>query len=369
MRHPETPIETSRSMFMQRARLVPLRWLPPLLMLAWLIFSADIRAQVMEDATHRLVVPSEARSRQILAFEIQPRDSGRVLQVSALDPIDIFIGEQLLWPETRSVRISVDSLLTRRASPVSLTIVRPAGVRVMAYWSLESNSPLDPGLRIRSRTQEFVILMALPLIFLGLWLAVTNRRVISGFFQFGHLFTWTHREDPMSTIGITSTVNLIFYLLIVGVISIIGTVMLDASHDGLSMRDYLGQFTELAGWLMLFVLLRILTMIALPRVYGFRNMSGQFYGLIRLFVLLILVSAAVYVVGFSISMSWAAAHRIVRYIWLIGVLLYEAVALYRLLTVSPAQALHLFSYLCLTEIIPLFLFSGLLQSQANFDLR
>lgn len=329
--------------------------------------ATPLAAQKVGDVSFRLVKPSYARSSHLLSFEVLAQDSNAVLIFESAAPVDFFIGERLVWPERARLRFAVDSMVDQHPLPLVITVVRPAGTKVRAFLDRTERRQLDPGERKRSRMTEFIATTTIPLVFLGLLLLNVNRRQTSGFFQFTRLFTWTVREDPMGAIRVTSIGNLMFYAWLLAFISVIGTLSLNSS--GAWMGKYFGTSGQIFAMLVVFLTFRMFIISLMSGVYGLGIGVGQFYGFIRLLVLVLVISVSVYLLAFVFTFEPASVHRMVWWIWLVGVWAYFLIALVRLIGSNPARSLHLFSYLCITEIIPLSVFTGLLQSQANLDLR
>lgn len=326
--------------------------------------------EVRSDISYRLRRPADTNGDAIRDLTLIAGDSNAVLLIRASRPFAVFIGPRLWLADRLEARIDTDSLRLVNSEMPVLRIISSSAGDVKAYllrqrYAGESTFEL----RQRSEKEEFATLGFLFVIVLMLILLVTNRRTVTGFFSFGRIFSWVTREDPMATVRMTATPNLIYYGVLIIMLALFSTIYQFSATPFPKFGDLVLRLGGNMLGLILFILIRLILLTGFPGLFGIRAGNGQQFGLIRTVTLLSVLTCLMMLIAFMTGIPVELTIAIVSWLWIIGPALYFLVVFLLMVRIDPSRALHYFSYLCMSEIIPLLLFSGLLQSQANPDLH
>lgn len=320
------------------------------------------------EISDRLVQFPEAKSGSVLQLQLSSTESSGTLLLEASRPVSVFMGRDLLWNDRKSISISIDSLAALKGTPLKFVFVRPGGTLVRA-WLKSELQPDQRQLRRRSYVNEFVVLAGLPVLLLLILLAAAYRRLLGDFLDINRIFSWVSGTEESTGLRNVSTTSLLFSMALVGFISIPVTVVICDGFQVNSLSGYFAWFLTVAAMFSGLLLLRTVMLAILPRIYGMHTGAGQYTGFLSALLVIALVVAITALAGFMGSLSGEFFHRTIIWVWLGGLSVYYTTVLTRLLIASPPNALYLFSYLCISEIIPILLFIGLFQSQAHLDLR
>lgn len=327
-----------------------------------------LAGEIRSDISYRLRIP-EGQGKSIRDLALVPGDSNAWILFRSDRPFAVFQGSVLWFSDRTEVRISTDSLRRINAVLPVLRIVAPEVVEV-GVWLIRQRSETDTyfDLRPRSAKEEFATLGTALVIILMLVLLATNRRTVIGFFSFGSTFSWITREDPMATARMTATPNLAYYGVLVLWLALLGT-MHQATAGNPSFSELFTRYSANVLFLLLLLMARLIILTGFPGLFGMRFGNGQQFGLIRVSTLLAVLSCVVVLVSFMLGGQYSRIYGLVSGLWMTGLAVYFVSVLVLMVRTAPSRSLHYFSYLCMSEIIPLLLFSGLLHSQANPDLR
>lgn len=328
------------------------------------LFANEIRS----DISYRLRTPA-GLGKSIRDLALVPGDSNSWILLRSDRPMAVFQGSDLWFSDRMQIRISIDSLkLINPVLPV-LRIVAPETAEI-GVWLIRQRSETDTyfDLRPRSAKEEFATFGMLLVIMLMLLLLATNRRTVTGFFSFSSIFSWITRDDPMATARMTATPNLAYYGILVLWLALLGTLHQVAAGNP-TFSEIFTRYSANVLFLLLLLFARLIILTGFPGLFGMRFGNGQQFGLVRVSTLLAVLSCAVVLVSFMLGSRYTLVYSLVSGLWLVGLGIYFVSVLVLMVRTAPTRALHYFSYLCLSEIIPLLLFSGLLHSQANPDLR
>lgn len=341
-----------------------------LILIMILVFSASLQAaEIRTDITYRLRVPT-GQGDLLHDLTLVPADSNALLVLRSDKPMAVFEGSVLWFADRTQIRLSIDSLRKIRAVLPTLRIVTPPMTIVKAFLERQQ-SETDAYFRLRPRSakEEFATMGTLLVIALMLLLLATNRRTVAGFFSFGRMFSWIAREDPMASVRMTATSNLAYYGILVLWLAMLGTIYQFSSTPFPSFGDLVIRWLFNVFCILLLLIARLIILNGFPGLFGMRFGNGQQFGLVRVATFLALLSCVVMLISFVFAGSNPLTYKLVSGLWVVGPIIYFTVILALMVRNEPTRALHYFSYLCMSEIIPLLLFSGLLQSQANPDLR
>lgn len=326
--------------------------------------------EVRSDISYRLRRPADTNGDAIRDLTLISGDSNAVLLIKSSRAFAVFIGPRLWLADRLEARISTDSLKKKYSELPVLRIISGSGSIVKVYL-LRQRTPGESAfdLRQRSEKEEFATIGFFLVIAFLLTLLFTNRRTVTGFFSFGQTFSWVSREDPMATVRMTATSNLVYYVILIFQLSLLSTLYQVSSNPSVRFSDLLWRLGSNMLVLILFFLARLIILSGFPGLFGMRVGNGQQFGFIRIITLLGLITCLLMLISFMTGVSASLTFSIVAWLWIIGPAIYFLVVLILMVRLEPSRFLHYFSYLCMSEIIPLLLFSGLLQSQANPDLR
>lgn len=301
------------------------------------------------DASGRL----KKLSPTVVTLTLEEGDRGKKFRIEADQELSIFINGQLTVAGENIYDLKVDSLLGKYSLPLLMAFV----TNLSGEFELKSIEEIKEGpfyseLRPDNKKVEFSVIALIVLLILLLMLMKTNLRIFGEYFDFLRAFTWYRREDPLSETRITSTFNLTAYIFSILFVSLTATfVALRPMEDfsSLMLRWLLWSGAGVG-----FLLLRMVLIGRLSIAYGLEDLAGiQFFNAIRAGLFLAVFSLFLWLVFFVFGTTGSVAAEFIRWVWLGVLAVYYFLLLVRWWSFPISHALHLFSYLCISEIIPL----------------
>lgn|GEM_PF-1224186 len=292
-------------------------------------------------------------SSTVVALTLEEGDRGKRFRIAGDQEIFVFINGKLIISGKSNYELKADSLFGKYSLPVSMAFVttRDGEFELKSIAEIEEG-PYFSEKRPDNKKVEFSVIALLVLLMLLLVLMRSNLRIFGQYFDFLRVFTWYRKEDPLSETRVTSTFNLTVYIFSVLFVSLTATfVALRPEEDfsSLVLRWLLWSGAG-AG----FLLLRMLLISRLSVVYGLEDLAGiQFFNAIRAGLFLAIFSLFLWLIFFMLGFTGANAADSIRWVWFGILALYYLLLLIRWWSFPLSHALHLFSYLCISEIIPL----------------
>jgi hypothetical protein len=313
--------------------------------------------QVVKDVSSRIFYQqnSPAHLKRLSFLKLSAMDTSDYLMLSGKNKFSVFVNSRLWKSGIKILKINTDSLREMHVLPMVFTFVTDKSeILKLEEHAWESIPEFDPGLRVRDNKTEFIIIAIglLLLIFSGVIL--TNTKNFLDYFRFVWLFDPTRRDENSTEFKIQATKNVFLYLLTGFYLSFIFTLYHFESRVGIKLGPYLVYWIITFFLVVLLLLGKILFVRILSWVYHFEMVFGQqIFGTLRLGILLCLISSIIFVFRFLTKTEQLIGMSYLPYLWLGFTLVFYLVLFLRLRLQLKATAFQIFSYLCVSEVIPL----------------
>lgn len=292
---------------------------------------------------------------------------GQYLFIKNTEEVNLFVNGKLI-SNGKKITLSIDSLSRLYSSKLFFGVYSEKEVHLLTTQIISSNSSLELNsqeISPRAPTffRDYAIIVSSALLIFLLVLFKTNPQLTLDYFSFTKIFSVQERNENLLVSRITSSANLLFYLfcalltgfLLSAVFYFAGSFFLVAKSIEIQS---LGQSFLIWLRLSLFILLlltsKLIIVLFFSLVFKFREtVSFQFFNFLR-FVLFTAVVMMLLSLGYFIFKGEQPVFY-ERLIILALVLLSAGsiMVLIKLLARADFSFFHLFSYLCVSEIIPL----------------
>lgn len=331
----------------------------------------DLRSEwtVYRQGGYRPLDQNFVESEQAIYFPLHTGNHrGQFLQITATEPGHVFINGRLIESFVSQALYNIDSLGQRYGSSFWVGIYSEEGLVDLTTRVVTHQQPgiADPPVLLpRPPTffRDYGILVSAFLLFFLVVLFRSNPQLTLDYFSFSKIFSQAERNETQLASRITSSENLLFYLfcaLLTGFL--LSTIFYSSGPFFHAARPLI--FTSLGssfliwGRLTVFILLLLiakLTIVLLfSTLFNFREtISFQFFNFLRFVLFTAVVLSGISLVLFVFGVSAPAWYERLVVIGLIMLTIGSAMVLMKLLRKSHLSFFHLFSYLCISEFIPL----------------
>jgi hypothetical protein len=320
-------------------------------------FSLAGEEKFEQDASGRLVpqVVNGKIDPAVLTLEQAISDQKTEFRVSSEKPFSVYAGEYLLAAQVRSFRWSADSLSSVSKGSARLVFFRQhRAPLILIQTSFKPVDLLDPILRKKSGSMNFTILSgSLLLIFFSVAMAGLSRSVRPAT-EIMSIFSLNFREDRSDDAKINSSASLLRFIIITLFASVILTIV-RRQGDG-STGYYFGVWGSNLIFLILFFGAKAVLTVFWAWIFNLKEAANhQATGFFKT-VLFISAGAGGFLLLNFIAGDFRELNFFILYIFTPLILTGYCLTLFlRLIRISAASPLHLFSYLCISEFIPLVL--------------
>jgi hypothetical protein len=285
---------------------------------------------------------------------------GDALVIESAQPFYVFAEGKLLGGAYRHFRWPIDSLSGLfPQQPVRLMIYKTRGAADNLQVLIQSQLPvaanentLLANIRTAGAYRDLLLSLAFLLTVLLLVMARTNRLLLISYADVGSLMAYRESEDHPMYNRVTNTTNV---LLVIGVM-LLYAALAAAGDAAKSFAELWGLTLYYAGKIGFLLLLKGLVVWVISAWFGIGHLKGlQYVGFVRYlacigFLLLIAEMFLTFVAGTSpVNLLSSPA------ILFTGSLLWVWLLWRKLRYQTHFGAIHLFSYLCATEVGPLLL--------------
>ncbi len=296
------------------------------------------------------------------------RLKGRYLSVESERPYFIFIDGRLSGEYQHETLLPVDSLVRRYGSTqISLAIYqRNLNARELRTNMLvpETNSETNP-YRPDSWFRDFATVAGILIVAFFVLISRMNPKLASDYLSVGGIIAFRESDDVHANARLTNSSNLQFYLACSLLLGYYLLIVFQHLPDGYISALYfrangfwsaMGQWLKLSAVVLLMFTIKITLVFGLTRLFDMRGLTRvHFFNWMRL--LLVVIGAASMVLFFYF-ISRGQDPRIFSWFLLAVVVTLAAWVAILFLKLSGSREhsmFHLFSYICATELIPLFI--------------
>lgn len=292
---------------------------------------------------------------------------GQYLRVRCPGTVHLFVDGKLITDVQDSVLIALDDLRGEFGEQLFVGIHSADQLEdlvTMIVSIRETPAVLSPSLGPRPPTffRDFGIVAAFIIVFFLLALLRVNPQLTLDYFSFSKVFSSTERNETLAS-RITSSENLLFYLfsaLLMGFL--LSVILYSTGPEFMASRPL--AFTSLLSTLLiwmklsLFILLllagKLIIVLVFSMLYNFREtVSFQFFNFLRFVLFTAVVLSLISLIYFVFQVRSPAWYERLVVLGLIMLTLGSMVVFVKLLGRLRFSLFHLFSYLCISEFIPL----------------
>jgi hypothetical protein len=294
---------------------------------------------------------------------------GDYLCIRSSSPFSLFVNGLLTKSDLKFCRIPTDSLrLISNANTSALAVHQANGIRTDLETRIQTRTGIQftddsiPLLRSQTGFHDFSIASVLLLTGFLLLIFRLNPKLSSGYLNFTGIFSLRESDENQHYSRIGNSTNILFYLfvsLLLGMywlhmIQKMGANFLIPYDAGESFWGWMLNWlmTSLVVLTLLFIKVQIIFVFSL--LFGISDQSGfHFFNFIRT-LLLVFGLLSIMVVIFYLTGGVAPGLNVFLYSLIGYVLLGWAILSFLKLAGRVSHpAIHLFSYICATEIMPL----------------
>lgn len=291
------------------------------------------------------------------------------LHLSVVDttPFSLFINGKLVHSGTAHI-FNLDSLSKRYTSHLWVGIYAPGGLAQLTTSIVYADNLYAPPrvtelARKPTFFRNFAIIAVSVLLIFWLTLLRTNPQLTLDYFSFAKIFSVQERNENLLASRITSSVNFLFYLfcalltgfLLCAVFYFAGSFFQISRFMGItSLGDAFAFWLKSSFYILLLLTAKLIVVLIFSSLFNFREtVSFQFFNFLR-FTLFTAVSMALLSLGYFVLQGGQPFFY--RQLIVLALALMSAgsvMVFIKLLARAPFSFFHLFSYLCISEIIPL----------------
>jgi hypothetical protein len=318
----------------------------------WLIYSGD------------KYIPYHNQPATTIFFWIDTKPNRtQTLAIDSRHAYSLFINNKLVFQKTGPVSLSIDSISKQHPSQFFVAIYSRNGVHHLKTSITVKPDQLNPLKRKGNFFLDFSLVAILLMSVCFTIFIQTNPALTFDYLNIKKWFSFQEKDESKFTLRIASSVNLLFYLFGSFFMALI---LLIAFHF-VGNQFWLSQVFPIEStsqgfwqWLSLSILIFVCLIIkltwltVLSALFGFRDtVSFQFFNFMRTLLLSISAIAFLGVIYFVLPVHDRSYFEylifILSAIFIVGIILIY----FKLLGRMPFHFLHLFSYLCASEIIPM----------------
>lgn len=316
--------------------------------------------------------PSDASALQdetTIYFTLDTRRfGGQLLEVNHPEAAWILVDGQFIGQVGSGVLLSVDSLREAFGERVLVAVhasgrLPEAVTRIVGGVAQGSSDPVALVARPPTYFRDFGILMAASLVIFFLLLLRNNPQLTLDYFSFSKIFSPSERNETQLASRITSSENLLFYVFSALLTGFLLSVILFSagpffpaavSFQFASFATALLVMGRLSVFILLLLAAKLVIVLVFSTLFNFRDtISFQFFNFLRFVLFTAVVLSALSLLFFVFRIDSPDWYERLIGLGLLMLTTGSVMVLRKLLRRSHFSFFHLFSYLCVSEFIPL----------------
>lgn len=346
-------------------------WLVTLGASASPVLVKDLRPEwtIYENGVYRPVGASDTELISTIYFSIDPRKfGGQRLMINGDEDWYLFINGQLVSEERGSGHFNIDSLRQEFGSSLFVGLRTTGGFGEMVT---QIGSPVLPqSILGREQTfrkpaffRDFGIIVSVFLLVFFLILLRSNPQLTLDYFSFSKIFSASERNETQLASRITSSANLLFYLFCALLTGFLLSAIFYSSSSSFSaallmpMESLASTFIVwgvLSASIFLLLAAKLAIVLIFSTLFNFREtMSFQFFNFLRFVLFTAVIMALMSLIFFTFRVDSPILYERLIALGLMLLTIGSIAVLLKLLRKSRFSFFHLFSYLCISEFIPL----------------
>jgi len=291
----------------------------------------------------------------VLTFQAAAGDQQSGFFVSSEQPFSVYTGEHLIVTGVNTFRWSADSLNLLTDGSRRLTFFRQHHEPLtLIQTRFKTADPLDPMFRNRSGAMNFTILSgALLLIFFSVALSGFSGPVRPSAAILG-VFSLNIREDRTDETRINSSSSFFRFSVVILFASVMLTII--RKTDDETTGRYFLTWGENLLFLTLFFAFKVLLTIFWGWIFHLKDcLNHQVTSFFRTILIICAGAGMIMLLNFILGNTGEPENFVLSIFTPLILTVFGLTLFLRLMKIAAASPLHLFSYLCISEFIPLIL--------------
>lgn len=312
-------------------------------------------------------------------FNINPTVYGKdYLVLKATHPFSVLVNNALLVDQAQQLTLSIDSLTVLYPSTdffVAIHSTNPIATRnlsteIKSAVLISAAKPEESYIKADTRFRDFAITAMLVLIVFLISVIRLNPGLSADFFSARKIFSFRENEDDHHYYRVTSGTILFYvltsilislYIIVVAKFTTVNhvTASLEAASYGMIMFTWL----KLSLYTLFFLFIKITVIYLISTLFGIRAVAGyHFFNFIRMLLVASGVLTAVLLVYYIPHGQRLGFYNFLYTLipWILGA--WILLGFFKLAARVHHSAFHLFSYICITELIPFLLILRVLNT-------
>jgi hypothetical protein len=281
--------------------------------------------------------------------------AGDGIEIFAQLPFHILINNRLAYQNITSLKMPMRQLRQQAGETGLLAIYSTSGVSTLVCRAVVIE-PENVWKRKASFTSTFLAVMGIALTGALIALVRINPAMAADYFSLNKTFS-IRQTDDAPTIRLTSSSNLLYFVFIMALTGTLLFVLRNGSAVWwLGFRLSAGHTLTYTLWAGVIMLVKIVWVQWLGVVFGlaeFRVFQVQDY--LRMMLASALFCSVMLLLFVILGIDWRAWTATLEYFLILTHAAFAALIYLKLMAQGGFTVFHLFSYLCLAEIIPLIL--------------
>jgi hypothetical protein len=290
---------------------------------------------------------------------------GSFLKCSSNAPFSLFMNHQLIKTSRGSLLLNLDSLSRKYSSRLQCVIFQRSGIERLTTQIVKATSAdAEPALTKRKANYffDFSIMASLFVLAYFIVLIRTLPRLATNYFNVLRLVSLQEREENIMGSRVSSTANMLFYVfggllagLVLTIVFYYGSAktsfplfFIDSVWDGFS------QWIKWSALVLILLLFKLVLTYALSAMFNIGELVPfYFFNFLRLHFF-VFGMGALLSLGYFIFKGQSPEFYSYLFYGIGFITFFWVILIYlKLLTKVPFRFFHLFSYLCISEIIPM----------------
>lgn len=292
---------------------------------------------------------------------------GQYLSINNSEEWDLFVNGKIIFSGHEKL-FNVDSLSSLYSEELFVGIHSETGFHelttlVVSPFASPVTISQEPIVRPPTFFRDYSIIVTAFLLLFLLALFRTNPQLTLDYFSFAKIFSVQERNENLLASRIASSVNLLFYLfcallggfLLSTVFYFAASYFLAAKFINInSLGDAILIWLKLSLFILVLLASKLLIVLLFSSLFNFKEtVSFQFFNFLRFVLFTTVIMAMLSLVYFVFKGRQAVFYEQLIVLALALMSAGSVMVLIKLSARAPFPFLHLFSYLCASEIIPL----------------
>ena len=328
----------------------------------------DLRPDWMVHTPSGYEAIGQSMDAKTIYFHIdQPNFKGQRIAIQCMEEWELFVNGKLIF-SGQAQSFDLDSLSEKFSRKLFFGVHVTSDVRDLSTQIVSGSASVrmdSQSLTIRPPTffRDYCILVSGFLVLFLLLLFRTNPQLTLDYFSFARIFSATERNENQLTSRITSSVNLLFYLFCALLTGFLLSAVFHLSGPAfqaarpihiISLGSAMAVWMKLSLFILILLAAKLIIVLLFSTLFNFREtISFQFFNFLRFILFTAVVMSILSLVYFTIRGAEPVFYERLIVLDLFLLSISSITVLIKLLARSPFSFFHLFSYLCVSEIIPL----------------